>query len=144
MGLAVNQAVFPEDFLVLLPLRRFSRLQSAAACQEVNQPSLEPAPLGKGGAPMGVGRGQRRTAAFSQAKPLGCEPTQFAAGRLGGGAGGRPLLPSPQKPVSMRQDRPSICSHWKITLHFQKGKQSVNLSLRYTFVPLQQEKWRKL
>lgn len=48
MGLAVNQAVFPEDVLVLLPLRRFSKLQ-VQPCQEVNQPSLEPAPLGKEG-----------------------------------------------------------------------------------------------
>lgn len=78
---------------------------------------------------MGVERGQRRTSAFSQPNPLGCKPTRFAVGMMGKEAGGGVLTsPPPRLPVSMRQDRPSICSRWKITLHFQKGNQSVNLS----------------
>lgn len=40
----------------------------------------------------------------------------------------------PPQPTPLHQDRPHVCSHWKITLHFRKGKQSVNLSLTHTAV----------
>lgn len=53
---------------------------------------------------------------------------------------GGAYFPPPRQPVSMRQDRPSICSRWKITLHFQKENQSVNLSLSDTHLFLCSEK----
>ena len=69
---------------------------------ESAQPGASTPPAGvgkagehKGGAPTGVGRGQRRTAAFSWPNPLGCKPTQFAAGRPGQGQEGGSFSPSP-------------------------------------------------
>lgn len=78
----------------LLPSWGFSRFR-VQPCQEVNQPSLEPAP-GRGGRRGGTRRGrsvsaegENSTAALSSEPFLGCRPTWFAeAGWEGGWVGG--------------------------------------------------------
>lgn len=84
-----------------------------------------------GGAPKGVGNAGLKPS-FGQTLWGVNPPHLLQEGWEGGQVGGLLLPPPPQQPISMRQDRPSICSHWKITLNFQKGKQSVNLSLSDT------------